>query len=421
MLSLKKICKISVLLGVVLLIGFQRIFGFLHFMEHGWLYRGGIAALSIVSAVLVLLMTRNHPEIKAYFRTAAFYLILYVPIIMFSALFTKLSYDYSTKSLLYVVIPYLYIFFCFSIIYVFYKAGQTEDFSRTISRIVLVILFIKTLCWVLYTFFEIELFPNLLFEYEGWTRDGQIRLDTGYLFSFAFSFYISLSIKSKKKLVPLMALLFLFLFMAIISKGRFQLATMVFTAAIAFVFLARTSTKARNTVLLLGVAAMVFVCSGAFEKVLYSFSLSSQYGSSTEARLQTISHFWDLMIDRKAILGLGLLDTSNPAAFALLYKATTYWGATVLYYLTDIGILGGFFTFGLLSIPLYGTLFFFGIRTCIRAFRQRTEGYELLVPLIVYMITSCLLLNIFDLSRALDVPFYLAVISYMDAKTKIKE
>ena len=100
-------------------------------------------------------------------------------------------------------------------------------------------------------------------------------------------------------------------------------------------------------------------------------------GGSTAARLLTIDHYWSLIKEKDAILGVGFLSAYTNKAFSILRRSDTdrFW-------LEDLGILGG---------------------------------------VVVYMILSCILLNIFDAQRIWCMPFYLSVIYFVQNPPKTQK
>lgn len=99
-------------------------------------------------------------------------------------------------------------------------------------------------------------------------------------------------------------------------------------------------------------------------------------------------------------------------AFDILRRSDTdrFW-------LEDLGILGGFFTFGVMALALYGKLFYASIKKVIDPCSDRMTNYDSCIfvkSIVLYMIVSCVLLNIFDAQRIWGVPFYLSIIFFSE-------
>ena len=66
-------------------------------------------------------------------------------------------------------------------------------------------------------------------------------------------------------------------------------------------------------------------------------------------------------------------------------------------------------------MALYGKLFYASIKKVINSCSDRTANYETCIfvkSIVLYMIISCVLLNIFDAQRIWGVPFYLSIIFF---------
>lgn len=88
-----------------------------------------------------------------------------------------------------------------------------------------------------------------------------------------------------------------------------------------------------------------------------------------------------------------------------------------IYYLDDLGMLGTFVQIGLFTIVTHIFLFIKAVQVTIKCFKQENKDYLLYsLGLTIYLIGSCLLLNIFDKQRIFDVPVYLAIYSFLDAR-----
>lgn len=164
--------------------------------------------------------------------------------------------------------------------------------------------------------------------------------------------------------------------------------------------------------MIISLAIIIFILSGGLDYLLGLFSLNGVEKGSTEARLLTIEHYWSLIKRKNAILGVGFLSSYTSKAFDILRRSDTdrFW-------LEDLGILGGFFTFGVMALALYGKLFYASIKKVIDPCSDRMTNYESCIfvkSIVLYMIVSCVLLNIFDAQRIWGMPFYLSIIFFSE-------
>ena len=70
-----------------------------------------------------------------------------------------------------------------------------------------------------------------------------------------------------------------------------------------------------------------------------------------------------------------------------------------------------------MALALYGKLFYASIKKVIDSCSDRMTNYESCIfvkSIVLYMIISCVLLNIFDAQRIWGVPFYLSIIFFSE-------
>lgn len=305
------------------------------------------------------------------------------------------------------------------IVYIFTMDDDMYKFTKTIYWTSMFLLGIKFITWYLYNFKGMTVFSGLLFQYsEGWTRNGFMRMDTGALFGIVLCVTLYYCFV-KKQLLYWLVLAFLYIYLIFVTQYRFQLiVTIVLTA---YGYYCSTDSNRKKNVKLMAISFIIiaFVLFGGLDYILNLFSLNGMDGGSTAARLLTIDHYWSLIKEKNAILGVGFLSAYTNKAFSILRRSDTdrFW-------LEDLGILGGIFTFGILSLLLYGKLFFDSMKRTFASHRiRKIEGGDdcLKKCVVVYMILSCILLNIFDAQRMWCMPFYLSVIYFVQNSLKTQK
>ncbi|MCI6092548.1 hypothetical protein MR781_08500 [bacterium] len=334
------------------------------------------------------------------------YLLIFSICVVLEMIVSMTKYDYSVWSILVSAAPYCYIFLTIPIYNLFTVDGGTDKFLKSIVVMEIIILTMKAICWYTNSYTSLALFPNILREYSGWSVGGNIRIEPGCMFGLTFVYCLVNYVTNRKKTYGVLTL-GLFLFMILITKFRFQLLAML---GVAFVILYMNRTndaryaflKRSFLVLLLVSVAVIYL-----PDIMASFSVDSARGNSTKTRLVEIAYFWQLIKTKSAVIGLGIMEEGNAAVSSMLQ----YIGQRM--YIEDLGIIGAFFSFGLLMVPIYGNLFAMSIKNITRC--QTCSDYEkqMLTGIVTYMVLSCLALNIFDPQRAFAVPFYLAIITYI--------
>lgn len=370
-----------------------------------------VAFMGTLLAIASLLMVKGK-KARGYFLWLFKYLLPYLGVLVFSLVYTCVTYGYTVKSVLIAACPFLLVLFAVPLIYIFYCDGSCMRFLWDVSLVQLAMLMIKALAWYSYNFKGSSLFLKLIFEFRDWTRNGLNRVEQGQLFGLALVVVTFLGVCKGIRLKYLTVSLGMICFVAFVTMSRGQVVFSVLTAGMICYFANRKGfPKFWMRLLLISLTVAAFL-SGVVSQLAESVSLTGLYSGSTLARIQNIEYYFRILTEGHRVWGLGLLDTSNEAAYQILYK-----GKNTLYYLDDIGILGGVVRFGILSLVIYGWLFLLVGKTCLKCYKSRNKQYfPLLIGVAVYMVISCLLSNIFDSQRAYAVPFYLAIFSYVDAR-----
>lgn len=367
-------------------------------------------------AGLLFLLLKNGVRRSPYMSFAKKYLLLYGLALIVGVTITWMNYRYTLSDLVLAVYPYTYAFLAFPIIYCFIKDNGYERYTSQLIDIAVVLLLIKTVVWFLYNYLGIELFPRLLFEFSAWTRSGMQRMFSGFLVGIILSFSFTHGFYFEKRMKYKFMFAFIAFFLIFETQYRYQIASAGISVLFMYFYGSKSSQQKMNKFFLLVPILLIVYSCGAFDKLIESFAVTGSYGNSTSARLLALNSFWNQMTNRKAFLGLGLLVDSNFLAESILKYE---YG---VYYLEDLGIVGGFFRFGILSILQYGFLFVGAVKVCIKTLKNHNRRNSIfIIGVTSYMIISCLALNIFDGQRAFDVPVYIALISYINGIITYKE
>lgn len=402
---LYKIFQFFLMFSISLLIGYYKVFS----VNPGF-YSLASVCIFLGGFIVVYILTKQKNYIRQSAEFAIGYLKVYMVIIIASIYVTMTNMDYELYDIWKVSLPYLYIYGAIILIYIFNKQG-IEKSCDIVSGLVNGMLIIKTVCWLLFNYWGITIFPNILLQYEGWLRDGMQRLDTGFLYFVAlvWNSYKASKGWNKKSYAWLGFYVF---FVVFVARFRFLLIVTLITIFVTCYF----SIDKKNNIVFIRVSIFLMVLGavifGFFDNILELFSISGTYGTSSLHRLGTLYHYYDLMVQKKAIFGIGLIDTAVKAADEYMLLGIGRDGVSYYYYIDDIGILGGIVRFGVMSLIVYVPLFVQAVRVFIRHKKGNTKYVPFLAGVCTYLLLSCTVLNIFDSQRALDTPFYLAFISY---------
>lgn len=380
------------------------------------MFRVIIGGIAVALALMTIGIPKKSQELKKRIRFANRFFVIYVPIVILTGIVSVIWYDYKLMSSLAIIMPYFFPLYAYPLIYIFYRDKTYKKFLKTIVTLVVVIMCIKAATWYLYNYHGVILFSKLLFKHsDGWVRNGILRMDISSLFGVSLCFLLcEFFVEHKRKaIIPAVGLI---LFTVFITQYRFLEIVIIITVLL--VYLTSTDSNRRELIriLLLSAAVILFIALGGLDAIFASFSIdNAHYGSSNKARLITVEYFWNLMKGIQYVIGLGFLYGYSPRATALLTRSKT-----LTYWMADIGILGGFFTFGMLSFLIYGSLFFRSIKLCVTFVRNKYADRAFLTSIVGYMIVCCLMLNILDRQRLFDTAFYVAIISFIGAQEEMQ-
>ena len=397
--------RISLIVCTVIMLGFFLLFP--NEIIGGYTVRFSVAMYGCLLA-LSTVNARNN-VFKHYRKTVNSIAIIYSLCVIIAVINTLVSYHYSVYELSIAVMPYLYFYFAYPLLYLFCKDGGIEKTMSCVVKWVLIFLGIKGICWLLYVFAGIVIFPQMLFEYgDSWVRNGMQRVNAGYLVGIVLAYCVAKGFSINKRNIYKILTVYIILFLWFITAFRFQFIVAVLTV-VACIYFSDTGNRSRLTNRIVIIAFVIIAILSPFASDLIdSFSSENAiYGASTTLRVLTIEHFYNLMKDNNPIIGLGLLVSENSIAQSLIRKSQ--W---ILFYLEDIGIIGSWFKFGILTLGIYGQMFYWGIKNVISKSNSKEVSKMFMIGVVVYLLFSSLMMSIFDLQRAFDVPFYVALICY---------
>lgn len=147
------------------------------------------------------------------------------------------------------------------------------------------------------------------------------------------------------------------------------------------------------------------------DSILSSFSVDSEFGNSTLARIIAIEYF-SSYTKANPLIGMGIVNPSTPE-LKLIFS-----GPTGTSYFDDLGILGGFYRLGILGmiviiVPLLRMLYL-----TFEIYRKKLPYNSMFVGIMAYILISQVSLNYLDFQRAVIASFYWAIMEYYYKKKK---
>lgn len=418
MVKVSSVFKFLILLCVAILMGYLQIFNLSK--NYFNLLQMIVAVIAIVLAISTNLIvsskritTKVRVRLLEEIKKLNVYVYPYTLVIAYEVLHTYLMYGYNKVTLFYATTPYLYVFFCYPLAYIFVIDKGYVSFLRKIALLGILMTIIRIIGWYLYNFRGLYVLPGLVLQTADWVRNGLQRIDAIPLFGVVTVYFVYKWLQTKKYVYLISVLLLIIYPMAIIQVR--YLSVVVIATLIIMLYLKPTNTNDSAIIkILMSLLLIVIAIFGGAKQILSLFSLNNEYAASTSVRFEAMSHFWNLIKETHNFLaGLGFLSPWSSQASLLLQR--NQWQD---YYLSDLGIFGGLIVLGLLGIIVYGLLYYIAIRSFKDSKIVSQDNYLQIIigGLLVYLILSCLSLNIFDMNRAIDAPFYLSIFSFTWSK-----
>lgn len=183
--------------------------------------------LGFVMAIYVSITAEGDEELKPYFAKLRRYLAGYIPIVVFTTLWTAAFYDYSLDTILRVITPYSYIFFAYPLIFIFKRDGGPLRLLKVVAVLVVGILICKAISWYCYNYSGKLVFERLLFEYEDWFRGGLQRVNAGFLIGILLAVAMCFIVERRACILQILILAGLVFFTLFVSAYRYQMLSVI--------------------------------------------------------------------------------------------------------------------------------------------------------------------------------------------------
>lgn len=378
-------------------------------------YQMVIAVIGLLLAIIAVMLPYmdglskiNKKKLIAGYKKIHIFMFPYSIILLYEIVHTYNLYGYNKITLLYAITPYLYAFFSYPLMYIFVIDHGYKSLLKKVGILGVIMTLIRVIGWYLYNYRGSYIFSGLVLQSEDWLRNGLQRIDVIPLFGIVTVYY-AYRLLREYNLYNFTVTLFLFLYLVFIAQARYLVVIVVILFVI-LLYLKPNSNK--YEVLFRGMMTILLIFGilfGGVNYIIMLFSTNGAYGASTSIRFEAMEHFYNLIVQNKQFFGgLGLLTFWNSKASLLMMK--NIWQN---YYLSDIGIVGGLVVFGMLGIIIYGCMYYIGIKASIMSSTNKDKWDKVIIyGLFIYMVLSCMSLNIFDMNRSMDVPFYLAIFCY---------
>lgn len=418
--KLRSICSAALYLMIIIMMR-----GDLFFVSNENTHENMLHVIVLISAVgimFIILGYNSRSLKKVEYRFAKCYSLVVMVIGVFFLLFTAHLYKYTLYQSLSLSARFMYLFVSIPIVYILEHEKGQRRFFNTVFVIVMLFLAVRFIAWLSYNYLPFNIFTNFAEEYTGWKRNGLRRLVGGQLFGLAFVLGVAKTVSKKNFDIlkvedtrkGIFILTLIIAYCAIVTQSRYSSVVMLVTVFVTYYF-TRRKTTSKLSLIFLGVVCLTFLLiGGVLPEFIGSFSVNSQYGEGTLARLMGMQHFWELFKTTGKNVGLGYVVNGLSTESLFVWEERSW----INFYISDLGIVGCFFRYGIFVIPIYGWLFVKMIRLAHGSIKVKSEYSALLIAMACNFVLSSLMSDQYDPSIAFSVPFYVAILSYTEPKIR---
>lgn len=362
-----------------------------------------VLALIIPLFTLIYLMThRRKRSEKNKFLPG--YLTAFFLIVAFEAFYAKRLFGYTINELLYGVRQYIWLLFAVPLYYIIEKTDDFDEKLITISKIIMLSLYIRAFTWLVNYTTGLIIFRDILYEFgSAWFRNDRPRIEATCLIGVLIPLLAYLFDKYRKRKYAA-EIIFVFVYLLLIAQTRTLIAGFLACLCTMIFFKRRSSGRKFAIQLFILILAAFFYVLGGVDIVLSQFDMKS---GSLSFRIYEIQYYSQLLSDsRWNLTGFGILSGLNKAASALLNG-----NAATPMYLSDMGILECYFQFGIFSFFLYGALYVYMIYVINKCSRKNEFEYSFyLIGQLVYIVVVSIPSNLFGVERIFSVSVILAIV-----------
>ncbi|WP_278402415.1 hypothetical protein [Megamonas rupellensis] len=378
----------------------------LNFGDFSKIYRYLTSSISIILFSWCIFDKQIYYQIRLYNKffskwIIVFFLFLFLEVINGLLLGGKSITE--AIGMTYVYNSWLLLFY--PIIYILSTSKGLKKMSLIIVGLTTFTLILKTLVWWLYNYHGKDVMHYLLYEFgpEPWIREGFQRIPATCFSGILFSFTIYLFFYSKQwkiKLLALIVSLFNIWYANAIFASRAQLIVFFITIVVA-VFSMKISMIKKFILNVIFIGLIILLTMLNMDTIDEFINSLSRETFSIGIRFIALDYYMDLFSD-KWIMGINMMlneDTLN--------------GSSGLFYLSDLGILGDLFSWGVIGFFLMVIPFFRMIFILKNINNKKDRKYIFGISLIIYTILMSILSNdIYSFRNIFGLPFIIAYFEY---------
>lgn len=388
-------CKLTIYLLVFMNSGF-------YFFSHNAVFT---LILSAPLVIISFIHKKNNSYTFQYTRINRYIIIIYLfMFVEFSRLMMS-SNILELKGIFSLFFPYFYLMLAFPILDVLFRDNSLSFFKNVICINIIATLF-RFLIWYIYNFKGVLYFSSIFQEHGfDWVRNGLVRLDAPPLDGLSFVsmvFILYFSKSMTRKIFSLSVLALLFSYSWFVYNSRSQMICYTLTMMLMY-FIKPVKFKSdfliKNFVII--IFMLIFLLHFSYVINFINTFTSGNTLNSTLTRVNEYEFFYKMFSQNvfNFLFGIGITQD----LFNMGY---------VQYYLSDLGILGFTFTYGLIGLYIFFKKFIIDfIYGLSRIKNTKNVNLVFMLGIIFYTILSSILSqDVFDDVRIFAVPFILSII-----------
>lgn len=354
------------------------------------IYRMYIGLISFFGFVFFNSKNEFNECIKKYSHIK--YFLFYAVIVMITeSLYSILIYKENIYDVTWASTHFLLLFLLPILIFYFENDKNDKSFRH---------LMILGICSALLNFLAVSFeelgIPHILLGVPSMgSRYGHARLGITNIGTMATIYLFSKIIeeKSKKKKITMLVILG-FILVAFVFFQATRMANIGLAAAYILMLLCYRNDKNKKIIYLLIVIVAVCAIVVNSDTIFGSFSVDSEQGASTVARLMGIAYFREILKENP-LMGMGLIRPRNSMLLEI------WSGPYGTFYLDDLGTMGGIFETGIIGSLLYLFPLLRMIYVSYRLYKVKESHYVFAVGMTMYYFVSQMSLSYLSQSRVI--------------------
>lgn len=378
----------------------------LNFGDFSKIYRYLTSVISVVLFSWCIFDRAIYSQITVYNKFFSKWIIVFFLFLFFeliNGLFMGGKTITEAVGMTYIYNSWLLLFY--PIIYILSSNNGLKKMTLIIFSFTTFALVLKTLVWWFYNYQGKDIMHYLLYEFgpDPWIRDGFQRIPSTCFSGILFSITIYLFFYSKQWKIRLLALtinLFNIWYANTIFASRAQVIVF-FISIIVSVFLIKTTIIKKFILSVSFIALIILLVIFNIDTIDEFVNSLSQETFSIGIRFIALDYYISLFSD-KWIMGIFMMlneDTLN--------------GSSGLFYLSDLGILGDLFSWGIIGFFLMLIPFFRMIFILKNINSKKDKHYIFGISLVIYTILMTILSNdIYNFRYIFGLPFIVAYFEF---------